>query len=161
MLDIWKWFFPLPSVHLKLLWFTYSYVLIVLFCQSLDCNDIRQAIDLLDGLIPGGEESKDIPKDHMERLIVFAIMWSLGALLELADRKKVTISGSCGCLFPAAKVARKCASILLSFHYTCTPQQINKLGNELLRGLQYVKGQFETSFVILTLTAVSHLAFLK
>ncbi|KAL5009928.1 hypothetical protein ScPMuIL_012233 [Solemya velum] len=57
--------------------------------QVLECNYIRQAIDLLEGLIPSGDESKDISKDHLERLIVFSLMWSLGSLLELEDRKKM------------------------------------------------------------------------
>lgn len=50
---------------------------------------VRQAIDLLDGLIPGGEENKDIKVDHLRKIVVLAVMWSLGALLELEDRKKV------------------------------------------------------------------------
>ncbi|XP_021362874.1 dynein heavy chain 5, axonemal-like isoform X1 [Mizuhopecten yessoensis] len=55
----------------------------------LECMYIKQAIDLLEGLIPRGEEGKDIKPDHLKRLIVFAIMWSVGALLELEDRKKI------------------------------------------------------------------------
>ncbi|XP_052807224.1 dynein axonemal heavy chain 5-like isoform X2 [Mya arenaria] len=55
----------------------------------LQCNYIRQAIDLLEGLIPKRDDNKEIPKDHLEKLIVFSLMWSLGALLEQADRKKV------------------------------------------------------------------------
>jgi len=51
---------------------------------------IRQAIDLLEGLYTGTDESKDLPVLHVQKLIVFAIMWSLGALLELDDRKKVS-----------------------------------------------------------------------
>jgi len=50
---------------------------------------IRQAIDLLEGLLPRGDDNKDLRPDHLKRLILFAIMWSLGALLELDDRKKV------------------------------------------------------------------------
>ena len=50
---------------------------------------MRQATDLLDGLIPGGEEGKDLTVSVLEKIIVFAIMWSLGSLLELDDRKKV------------------------------------------------------------------------
>ena len=55
----------------------------------LECMYVRQAIDLLEGLIPGEEESKDISNSHLQKLIVFSIMWSIGALLELDDRKKV------------------------------------------------------------------------
>ncbi len=50
---------------------------------------VRQAIDLLEGLIPGGDEAKDVKGDYIMKLIVFSIMWSLGAVLELDDRKKV------------------------------------------------------------------------
>ncbi len=65
-----------------------------MFChvQVLECMYVRQATDLLEGLIPGGEEGRDMSVTVLERIIVFAIMWSLGALLELDDRKKVTCS---------------------------------------------------------------------
>jgi dynein heavy chain len=55
----------------------------------LECMYVRQAIDLLEGLIPSADDVKDIPQPYLQKLIVFAIMWSLGALLELDDRKKV------------------------------------------------------------------------
>ena len=47
---------------------------------------VRQSLDLLEGLI-----NKDKPPaaSHLGRLYVFALMWSLGALLELYDRKKL------------------------------------------------------------------------
>ncbi|XP_046353935.2 dynein axonemal heavy chain 5-like isoform X1 [Haliotis rufescens] len=55
----------------------------------LECMYIRQAIDVLEGLLPKGDDNKDIQRDHLTRLIIFAIMWSLGALLEIEDRKKL------------------------------------------------------------------------
>ena len=55
----------------------------------LECMYVRQAINLLEGLIPGGDDEKNLTPQFLTRLIVFAIMWSLGALLELDDRKKV------------------------------------------------------------------------
>ncbi|XP_077977872.1 dynein axonemal heavy chain 5-like isoform X2 [Glandiceps talaboti] len=56
----------------------------------LECVYVRQAIDLLEGLIPGGEDgTKPATRDHLERLFVFALMWSIGAILELEDRKKM------------------------------------------------------------------------
>jgi len=58
-------------------------------CQLLECIYVRQALDLLEGLIPESEDNKDISSSHLKLLIVFAIMWSLGALLELSDRRKV------------------------------------------------------------------------
>lgn len=57
--------------------------------QILECNYIRQACDLLDGLLPEGDEVKDLKSDFLERAIVFAGMWSVGALLELEDRLKL------------------------------------------------------------------------
>ena len=57
--------------------------------QLLECIYVRQALDLLEGLIPESEDNKDISSGHLKLLIVFAIMWSLGALLELSDRRKV------------------------------------------------------------------------
>ena len=46
----------------------------------------RQSLDLLEGLI-----NKDKPPtaDVLGRLYTFALMWSVGALLELFDRKKL------------------------------------------------------------------------
>ncbi|XP_023932721.1 dynein heavy chain 5, axonemal [Lingula anatina] len=58
----------------------------------LECMYIRQAIDVLEGLIPekgDSKDDKDISKAHLEKLIVLSIMWSLGALLELDERKKL------------------------------------------------------------------------
>ena len=60
----------------------------------LECMYIRQAIDLLEGLIPPGDEGKDISTVHMQKLILFAIMFSVGALLEIDDRKKVCVGYS-------------------------------------------------------------------
>jgi dynein heavy chain len=55
----------------------------------LECNYIVQAANILQGLIPGEEASKPADANHLEKLFIFSIMWSIGALLELADRKKV------------------------------------------------------------------------
>ncbi|CAF3995610.1 unnamed protein product, partial [Rotaria magnacalcarata] len=51
-----------------------------------ECNYIKQTIDLLDGLL-----SKEIEytKVYLERLTIFSLMWSMGALLELNDRTKI------------------------------------------------------------------------
>ena len=53
---------------------------------------MKQLIDLLEGLIPTGEDGtpKNLPKDHLAKIFIFALMWSLGALLELEDRAKVS-----------------------------------------------------------------------
>ena len=48
-----------------------------------ECNYIRQACTILTGLIPEGEA---LPNEVYEKLFIFALMWSLGCVLELADR---------------------------------------------------------------------------
>ncbi|CAL1547789.1 unnamed protein product, partial [Lymnaea stagnalis] len=46
--------------------------------------------DLLQGLIPNSlEERKNMSNKHMERLFVYCLLWSHGALLELEDRAKL------------------------------------------------------------------------
>ncbi|KAB0798200.1 hypothetical protein PPYR_09193 [Photinus pyralis] len=51
---------------------------------------IRQCCDMLEGLMASPD---DVPRTysdkHLERFFVFAIMWSLGAVLELDDRAKL------------------------------------------------------------------------
>jgi len=49
---------------------------------------VRQALDLLEGLISSADD-KEMSVSHVQKLIIFAVMWSLGALLEIEDRKKV------------------------------------------------------------------------
>ncbi|CAH8651359.1 unnamed protein product [Schistosoma margrebowiei] len=51
---------------------------------------IRQACDILNGILPKPEE-KDSPSitfKYMERIYIFALMWSIGAFLEGDDRAK-------------------------------------------------------------------------
>lgn len=45
-------------------------------------------MDLLEGLLPSAQESC-LSSDHLEKMYVFALMWSVGALLELDDRAKM------------------------------------------------------------------------
>ncbi|XP_072364820.1 dynein axonemal heavy chain 5 [Scyliorhinus torazame] len=54
----------------------------------LECMYIKQAIDLLQGLLPGIEDKQPSP-EQVARLFIFAVMWSIGALLELDDRAKM------------------------------------------------------------------------
>uniref|UniRef100_A0AAY5K976 AAA+ ATPase domain-containing protein n=1 Tax=Esox lucius TaxID=8010 RepID=A0AAY5K976_ESOLU len=53
----------------------------------LECMYIKQTIDLLQGLLPAVEEKQ--AQGDVSRLFVFAVMWSVGALLELEDRAKM------------------------------------------------------------------------
>ena len=60
-------------------------------CFFFFCTCPLQAITLLQGLIPN-KDDKDgggCSADHLEKLYVFVLMWSIGALLELEDRAKL------------------------------------------------------------------------
>ncbi|RLV98350.1 hypothetical protein DV515_00010875 [Chloebia gouldiae] len=64
--------------------------------QSLHCKTemleafvIMQSINMLQGLIPPKEQSGELTPKYLERLYIFSLMWSVGALLELEDRCKM------------------------------------------------------------------------
>ena len=48
-------------------------------------------MDLLEGLIPTSQDQQPmtLSADHLEKLYIFALMWSVGSLLELDDRAKM------------------------------------------------------------------------
>uniref|UniRef100_A0A669P7L0 AAA+ ATPase domain-containing protein n=1 Tax=Phasianus colchicus TaxID=9054 RepID=A0A669P7L0_PHACC len=56
----------------------------------LECMYIKQAIDLLQGLLSDRDE-KQLSEEHIARLFIFAVMWSIGALLEPDDRLKMEL----------------------------------------------------------------------
>ncbi|RMC15722.1 hypothetical protein DUI87_07925 [Hirundo rustica rustica] len=56
----------------------------------LECMYIKQAIDLLQGLLSGRDE-KQLSEEHIARLFVFSVMWSAGALLEPDDKLKMEL----------------------------------------------------------------------
>ncbi|XP_036931610.1 dynein heavy chain 5, axonemal isoform X3 [Acanthopagrus latus] len=59
--------------------------------DMLEAFVIMQCINMLQGLIPPKEQWGELSRAHLERLYVFALMWSTGALLELDDRRKMEV----------------------------------------------------------------------
>ncbi|CAL8073408.1 unnamed protein product [Calicophoron daubneyi] len=57
--------------------------------KMLEAFIIRQACDLLTGLLEKREEHTAPSGSHLERLYIFSLMWSIGALLEGDDRAKL------------------------------------------------------------------------
>lgn len=53
-------------------------------------TQIEDLIYLTQGLLPEVEE-KHQTEAHINRLFIFAVMWSVGALLELDDRAKMEV----------------------------------------------------------------------
>lgn len=53
--------------------------------KILEAFYIRQTCDLLVGML----ENRTYPEAHLERIFLFAVMWSLGAVLELDERDKM------------------------------------------------------------------------
>lgn len=61
---------------------------IIIVLQLLQCNYIKQLIDILEGLL-SEPDSKNLDDDHLAKLVIFSAMWSLGAALELDDRQRL------------------------------------------------------------------------
>ncbi|CAM4590230.1 unnamed protein product [Lepidochelys kempii] len=57
--------------------------------EMLEAFVIMQSINMLQGLIPPKEQGGEVTPEYLERLYVFSLMWSVGALLELEDRCKM------------------------------------------------------------------------
>jgi dynein heavy chain len=55
----------------------------------LACNYMTQALTLLTGLIPLGDGAPTMSPEVYKMCYVFAIMWSLGSVLELDDRERL------------------------------------------------------------------------
>ncbi|XP_029694908.1 dynein heavy chain 5, axonemal [Takifugu rubripes] len=79
--------------------FTSSFSDLYNFCKQslefkmdmLEAFVIMQCINMLQGLIPAKDHGGELSREHLERVYVFALMWSVGALLELDDRKKMEV----------------------------------------------------------------------
>ncbi|XP_070603204.1 dynein axonemal heavy chain 5 isoform X1 [Erythrolamprus reginae] len=57
--------------------------------EMLEAFVIMQSINMLQGLIPCKDQGMEITAEYLERLYIFSLMWSVGALLELEDRWKL------------------------------------------------------------------------
>ncbi|XP_027744233.1 dynein heavy chain 5, axonemal isoform X7 [Empidonax traillii] len=69
----------------------YSFSIQSLHCKTemLEAFVIMQSINILQGLIPPKEQGGELAQKYLERLYIFSLMWSVGALLELEDRCKM------------------------------------------------------------------------
>ena len=69
----------------------YQYALISLEAKMklLECIYITQTCNVLEGLIPNKEPTVSLPKEHLEKLYIFSVMWSIGASRELEERSKL------------------------------------------------------------------------
>ncbi|XP_006736116.1 LOW QUALITY PROTEIN: dynein heavy chain 5, axonemal-like [Leptonychotes weddellii] len=57
--------------------------------EMLEAFVIMQSINMLQGLIPPKEQGVEVTPEHLGRLYVFSLMWSVGALLELEGRRRL------------------------------------------------------------------------
>ncbi|XP_012863981.1 dynein axonemal heavy chain 5 [Echinops telfairi] len=57
--------------------------------EMLEAFVIMQSINMLQGLIPPKEQGGEVTSEHLGRLYVFSLMWSIGAILELDGRRRV------------------------------------------------------------------------
>ncbi|PKU48851.1 dynein heavy chain axonemal-like [Limosa lapponica baueri] len=94
------WLQTLPVTYSDVLWNCFNAIFqdVIDFVFSavtpkmpiLECMYIKQAIDLLQGLLSDRDE-KQLSEEHIARLFIFAVMWSAGALLEPDDRLKMEL----------------------------------------------------------------------
>ncbi|XP_063137599.1 dynein axonemal heavy chain 5 isoform X2 [Rattus norvegicus] len=59
--------------------------------EILEAFVITQSTHMLQGLIPTKEQAGDVDPEHLGRLFVFAMMWSVGAVLELEGRRRMEL----------------------------------------------------------------------
>uniref|UniRef100_A0A8D0GPG5 Dynein axonemal heavy chain 5 n=1 Tax=Sphenodon punctatus TaxID=8508 RepID=A0A8D0GPG5_SPHPU len=57
--------------------------------EMLEAFVIMQSINMVQGLMLSKEQGGEVTPEYLERLYIFSLMWSVGALLELEDRRKM------------------------------------------------------------------------
>ncbi|XP_067008020.2 dynein axonemal heavy chain 8 [Anabrus simplex] len=68
---------------------TFVQVRLLAKMRILESIYIRQCTDMLQGLMMNEDETKILSSRHIEKIFLFALMWSLGAVLELDDRERM------------------------------------------------------------------------
>ncbi|XP_043247781.1 dynein axonemal heavy chain 8 [Colletes gigas] len=81
---------------------------------------IRQCIDLLEGLLCSDKDpAKVLSANHIEKIFLFSLMWSLGAVLELEERnalQEFLINHASKCNWPQCKEDETIFEYLVSDH---------------------------------------------
>ncbi|XP_039973302.1 dynein heavy chain 5, axonemal [Xiphias gladius] len=95
--------------------------------DMLEAFVIMQCINMLQGLIPLKEQCGDLSREHLERLYVFALMWSIGALLELDDRRKMEmwLRGNDSIHLNLPDIPRDSEDTMFDYHVTADGQWIH------------------------------------
>ncbi|XP_037533193.1 dynein heavy chain 5, axonemal [Nematolebias whitei] len=95
--------------------------------DMLEAFVIMQCINMLQGLIPSKEHCGELSREHLERLYVFALMWSTGALLELEDRRKMErwLRGNGMICLDLPDIAPDSEDTMFDFHVTADGQWVH------------------------------------
>ncbi|XP_076818600.1 dynein axonemal heavy chain 5-like isoform X2 [Clavelina lepadiformis] len=91
------WLKTRPESEAEIIWrlfercfaviYRYAVQNLIFKMDVLEAFIIRQCIVLMDGLVL--HEKRDTSQDQLNKIFVFTLMWSIGALLELDDRRKL------------------------------------------------------------------------
>nr|XP_020755973.1 dynein heavy chain 5, axonemal-like [Odocoileus virginianus texanus] len=57
--------------------------------EMLEAFVVLQSLNMLQGLIPPKEQGGEVTAEHLERLYIFSLMWSVGAVLEPDGRRRM------------------------------------------------------------------------
>ncbi|CAJ1061772.1 dynein axonemal heavy chain 5 isoform X1 [Xyrichtys novacula] len=95
--------------------------------DMLEAFVIMQCINMLQGLIPSKEQCGELSREHLERLYVFALMWSTGALLELDDRRKMEIwlRGNSSICLDMPDIPSDSEDTMFDYHVTADGQWVH------------------------------------
>ncbi|KAM9783262.1 dynein axonemal heavy chain 5-like [Neosynchiropus ocellatus] len=88
---------------------------------------IMQCVNMLQGLIPSKEQCGELSREHLERLYVFALMWSAGAVLEQDGRRKMEawLRGNSSAQLNLPEIAPDSEDTMFDFHVTADGQWVH------------------------------------